>query len=423
MLLWIILTALTAVSAVVLAIPLIRRHEARLDARTATITVLKDQLADVDVQLAAGTIPAGDAEGLRVEIKRRMLAAGHIAEDQRRTMGSRALAGVAIGMAAMVALAAGALYSTMGQPGMGGAAVRVAAPANGPAAPVADQPQAAEIASLVGALETRVAADAKNPEGWRMLGWAYYQTDRYAEAATAYGKAVALKPDGAGYQSAYGEALVLAADGQVTPAARAAFDKAVASDGNDARARYFVGVAQQQGGDAKAAIANWLALLADSTGDAPWVPQVRSMIEAAARDAKIDVTAQLAAIKPLASGGASVAPPPMPGLAGVAATAAGAAAGPAASGSPGPSADQVAGAANMVPADRQAMIASMVDGLAKRLEANPKDEAGWLRLMRSRSVLGDAPAARKARDDGLKAFAGDAQATTRIKASAAELGL
>lgn len=413
MLLWTILTALTAVAAVVLAIPLIRRHEARVDARTATITVLRDQLADVDVQLAAGTIPPADAEGLRIEIKRRMLAAGHIAEDAPRTMGSRALAGVAIGMAAMVALAAGALYTSMGKPGMGGNAVPATAgtapPAAGPDAP----PQAAEIASLIGALETRVAADAKNPEGWRMLGWAYYQTERFADAATAYAKAVALKPDGEGYQSAYGEALALAANGQVTPAARAAFEKAVARDGNDARARYFIGVAKQQRGDAKGAIADWLQLLADSTGDAPWVPQVRSMIETAGRDTGIDVSARLAAIKPLASGGASVAPPPMPGLAGVAAGAA----------APGPSPDQVAGAANMAPADRQAMIASMVDGLAARLAANPKDEAGWLRLMRSRSVLGDAAAAGKARDDALKAFADDAAASARIKASAAELGL
>jgi cytochrome c-type biogenesis protein CcmH len=412
MILWIILTAITAVAAAVLTIPLVRRQEARADARTATISVLKDQLADVDVQLAAGTIPPADAEGLRVEIKRRMLAAGHIAEDAARPLGSRALAGVAIGLAALVALAAGGLYASMGQPGLVGTAAPVAAPAAAPAADDAP-PQAAEIAKLVGVLETKVAGDAQNPEGWRMLGWAYFQTERFADAATAYGKAVALRPDGEGYQSAYGEALTLAADGNVTPAARAAFDKAVARDGNDARARYFVGVAKQQGGDAKGAVEDWLALLADSTGDAPWVPQLRSMITAAGREAGIDVAARLAAIKPLASGGAAVAPPPMPGLAGVAAGAA----------EPGPSADQVAGAAGMAPADRQAMIATMVDGLAKRLAANPKDEAGWIRLMRSRQVLGDLAAANTAKADALRAFADDAAATARIKAAAGEMGL
>jgi cytochrome c-type biogenesis protein CcmH len=90
---------------------------------------------------------------------------------------------------------------------------------------------------------------------------------------------------------------------------------------------------------------------------------------------------------------------------------------------PGPSADQVAGAAAMTPDARQAMIRGMVDGLAKKLAANPRDEAGWLRLMRARSVLGDAPAAAKARNDAVAAFAGDAAAQGRIRAAAAEIGI
>ena len=104
----------------------------------------------------------------------------------------------------------------------------------------------------------------------------------------------------------------------------------------------------------------------------------------------------------------------MPGLAGVAAGVAA---------TPGPSADQVAGAQGMAPADRQAMITNMVDGLAKRLAANPKDEAGWVRLMRSRQVLGDMGAASAAKADALRAFGDDPAATARIKAAATEMGL
>jgi cytochrome c-type biogenesis protein CcmH len=255
-----------------------------------------------------------------------------------------------------------------------------------------------------------MAKNPADPDGWRMLGWSYFQTERFADAATAYGKAVALRPDGPGYQSAYGEALALAASGNITPASRTAFEKAVAQDRNDARARFFIGQAKAQGGDAKGAIDDWLALLADSATDAPWVPQLRAMLSETAKAAGIDITARLAAIRQPTSGGASVAAPP----------AAGASADPAA---PGPSADQIAGAASMTPADRQAMIASMVERLATRLAANPRDEAGWLRLIRARSVMGDAAATRKARDDALKAFADDAAATARIKAAAAELGV
>ncbi|OYU15342.1 MAG: c-type cytochrome biogenesis protein CcmI [Alphaproteobacteria bacterium PA4] len=409
MTLWIILTLMAAVAAAALTIPLVRRQEARADARAATIAVLKDQLADVDIQLAAGAIPPADAEGLRIEIKRRMLAAGHIPEDAMRPLGARALSGVALGLAAMVALAAGALYATMGKPGLAGTSAPVGtAAATAPAAPAADNPQAAEIAQLIAGLEKKVAANASDPEGWRMLGWSYFQTGRYADAATAYGKAVALKPDGPGFQSAWGEALVQAADGNVTPAAAAAFTAARQQDGSDARARYFLGLKKQQEGDAKGAIADWLALLGESAADAPWVPQLRGIITETAKTAGIDVTAELAAIKPPASGGATVAPPPGAAPAGV---------------MPGPSPDQVAGAAAMNPADRNAMIAGMVDRLSEKLKANPRDEAGWLRLIRARSVLGDTAAAVKARNDALAAFAGDSAAQGRIRAAATDMGI
>lgn len=420
MTLWIILTLMVAVSAAALTIPLVRRQEARADARAATIAVLRDQLGDVDVQLAAGTIPPADAEGLRVEIKRRMLAAGHIPDDVGRSFGSRALTGVAIGLAALVALAGGGLYATMGKPGLTGTSVPVAAAA-GAAAPAVEAQAAGEVATLVAGLEKKMAANPSDPEGWRMLGWSYFQAQRFADSAAAYGKAVALKPDGVGYQSAYGEALVQAGDGRVTPEAAKAFELARAQDGSDARARYFLGTKKQQDGDARGAIDDWITLLGESAGDAPWVPQLRGIIESTAAEAKIDVAARLAAVRPPASGGASVAAPPMAALAGAAA----AAAGPVAPAGvlPGPTQEQVAGAAAMTAGDRQAMIGGMVDKLAARLQTNPRDEAGWLRLMRARTVLGDKAAATRARNDALAAFAGDTGTQARIGAAATEMGI
>jgi cytochrome c-type biogenesis protein CcmH len=46
-------------------------------------------------------------------------------------------------------------------------------------------------------------------------------------------------------------------------------------------------------------------------------------------------------------------------------------------------------AADMSEAEREAMIRSMVDGLAARLKENPEDVDGWLRLGRSQLVLGE----------------------------------
>ena len=51
----------------------------------------------------------------------------------------------------------------------------------------------------------------------------------------------------------------------------------------------------------------------------------------------------------------------------------------------------------MSPADRQAMIESMVQGLADRLDQKGDDLAGWLKLVRAYTVL-------DRKDDALKAL-------------------
>lgn len=425
MTLWIILTALAALSAAWLTIPLVRRHEARVDARAATIAVLKDQLADVDVQLASGSIQPAEAEGLRNEVRRRLLAAGHIPAELDRTLGQKSLAGVALGLAALVAVAAAALYASMGQPELasGGAPGNITAGGPAPAsasAAAAAPPPSAEVAQLISGLEAKLQATPGDAEGWRMLGWSYFQTERYADAAKAYARAIAIDPDGAGYQSAYGEALVQVAGGQVTAAAAAAFEKAAQQDSADARARYFLGVRKAEQGDRQGAIADWLKLLADSPADAPWLPQLRTVIEQAAREAGIDIAARLAATRP--AGTARVPGIPESVAAAAAASAVPPAAG-AAGGVPSPSREQVQAVQQMTPADQQEMIRGMVNRLAERLKTNPNDEAGWLRLMRARQVLGDLPAARTARNQALAALGGNTAAQGRIKAAAAEMGL
>jgi len=82
------------------------------------------------------------------------------------------------------------------------------------------------------------------------------------------------------------------------------------------------------------------------------------------------------------------------------------------------------GNAAAVPArEHGAVIRSMVDGLANRLESYPRDIEGWTRLMRSRVVLGDRDAATAALRKALEVFKGDDSASSKIAAAALELGL
>jgi cytochrome c-type biogenesis protein CcmH len=238
-------------------------------------------------------------------------------------------------------------------------------------------------------------ADSPAAKDWRVVGWAYAEAGNAAEAAAAYRKAAAIEPDNAENWSSLGEALQ-AASRSVVPEAASAFRKALELDPRDPRARYFLAVQKDLGGDAKGAIEDWLALLRESPAGAPWEADLRRTLEQAAAKNRIDLAGRM----------------PAAGQTGTAIA-----------GIPGPSPEQLAAAASIPPGDQEAMIQRMVAGLEQRLQADPKDEQGWIGLMRSRMVLGQADKAGAALRSGLAAFASDAAATARLKGAAAELGV
>jgi cytochrome c-type biogenesis protein CcmH len=388
--LWIILTALVALVAVALAIPLVRRFELQPTDTAPTLAVLADELAEIDAQAARGSIAAGEAEALRTEVKRRMLAEGRVADAPRAPLAAGTTQGMAFALAGLVALSAGGIYLMLGRSDLGITALDApAVPVQQAAADPGNAAADAQVAQLVQGLQAKLKTDPNNAEGWRMLGWSQFNLQNFTESAAAYARAVALTPAAPGYQSAYGEALVQAADGTVTPVAQAAFTAAAKLDPADARARYFLGVHTLQAGNPRAAIAGWLQLLQSAPADAPWAGELRGVIERAAAQAGVDISADLA--QTAAPAGAI----------------------------PAPSADQAAAVSALPRAEQQAFIRSMVDGLAARLATNPKDAQGWQRLMRARTVLGDKPGAAAAYTQARAAFQND-PATLATLADAAK---
>ncbi|MCY0152915.1 hypothetical protein OEG86_12420 [Hoeflea alexandrii] len=73
--------------------------------------------------------------------------------------------------------------------------------------------------------------------------------------------------------------------------------------------------------------------------------------------------------------------------------------------------------------DRQAMIASMIEGLEARLTDNPDNVAGWLRLVRSHVVTGNRDKAQTALDRAFAVFAPSGPENSQLTALAGELGL
>ena len=369
MTLWIVLTVMIALAVCGLTIPLVRRYDLSGE-NGAGLDVLKTQLAEVESQLAGGTVSESEAEALRGEIKRRILAEARGKQSAARPLPAAAMPGLALGLVAIVALAATALYAAMGRPEISSAPASAPVAAN--TAPAADpQHPMGDVTSMIAGLENKLKQSPDNAQDWQMLGWSYMRTGRAADAAKAYARAVALDPKNNDYLSAQGEALAQA-DGQVSPEAAAVFRRAQAADPADPRARYFLAMFKDQQGDHKGAMADWIALLKSAAPDAPWAGEVRTYVENKAKEQGMDISAQL---------------PPRPAA------------------PPGPTAAQVAAAGQMPQGAQQAMIKGMVDKLAAELKANPRDADGWIRLMRARMVLGEKAQAQAAYRDARQAFA------------------
>lgn len=384
MILWMVLTVLVALAVAGLVIPLARPGKASDRAATPT-GILADQLTELDAQAAAGTVTADEAARLKLEIERRMLAEAKGPEAPARPLSEKALLRLALGLAAVVALGATGLYAVMGKPDVPSAN---AVAAKGGETNLPEGHPGGDVQAMIAQLKAQVERNPTDPEGWRMLGWSYFQSGQFDESAAAYDKAAGLDPTNPEHRSAQGESLVQAAGGQMTPAASTAFRQALKLDPNDPRARYFLAVEKDQAGDRDGAMADWIALINSAPDGAPWVGEVRRFVEDLARERGIDLTGKLKA-----SSTGAAAPR-------------------------GPSAGDIAAAQTMSPDDQQQMIRGMVEGLEGRLQEQPRDAEGWIRLMRARIVLGEPAAASRALKQGRAAFSDSPSDQARITEAA-----
>jgi cytochrome c-type biogenesis protein CcmH len=263
---------------------------------------------------------------------------------------------------------------------------------------------------MIGRLVERLNRNPNDLEGWRMLGWSFFNTERFAQSATAYARAIELNPQNADFRSSRGEALVRAADGLVTDEARAAFEQALRLDAKDPKGRFFMGLAKEQVGDKLSALDDWIAILNDTDSTDPWVTDLVQRVTELGQELGIDVSARMHRPKP-----------PGRGLSGMLQRQE--TAPKASTKSGGPSADDVHNAAAMTPSDRVAMIQGMVDRFASRLDQSPRDVEGWIKLMRSRKVLGETEAAEQTFRFALDVFKDAPREQERISAAARELDL
>jgi cytochrome c-type biogenesis protein CcmH len=214
----------------------------------------------------------------------------------------------------------------------------------------------------------RVRANPDDAQAWIYLARIYVTAGDADQAAGALGRGVlAARKQGREtpeLDTAYGELMVRAAGGQVPDGAAAAFTAALAADPANTPARYYLGMAAAQKGDRATAQRYWQSLLEEVPSNTPLHSEL------------VDQLASIGAAPPAVAG---------------------------AGGAPD--------------------IGAMVSGLAARLKSNPNDPAGWLRLIRAYSVLGDTVKAKEALATARKSVGADASVKAALDSEAAELKL
>jgi cytochrome c-type biogenesis protein CcmH len=377
MMLWFALALMTAAAIFAVLWPLARRTSQLRSG--SDVAVYRDQLEEIERDRAAGLIEEPEAAGAQVEVSRRLIAAvdAQAAPSSAATVAAMTLATAwrrrVVAVVALVALPIGAagFYLLIGSPLL----------PDQPLAPrLAQAPNTQSIDDVIARVESHLEQNPNDGRGWEVIAPIYTRLGRFDDALKARRNSLRLNGETAQRSAALGEALVLAANGVVTAEARAAFERAVALDGSDVQARYFLGLAAEQAGNPAQAAEVWRALIAAAPPDAPW----RDFIQRA--------------LDRLGSTAAPAAPS-------------------------GPTKEQIAASSDLSPDQRTTMVRGMVARLAERLQNDGSDVEGWMRLVRSYMVLGERDKARAAVADARRALADDAAKLQRLDELIKELKL
>jgi cytochrome c-type biogenesis protein CcmH len=328
----------------------------------------RSQVEGIDRDVALGFLTFDDAQAAKAEAGRRLLRAADVPVGGRKSRLGARIASIAV-LVAIPAMSLG-LYAALGKPDV---------PDQPLSARVAERQGQAEVQSAVRKIEDHLAASPDDGRGWEILGPVYMKMGRYEDAARAYGNASRVLGETPERLTVQGEALVFAAQEAVTAQAQEIFAKVLALQPDHPVAFFYLALAREQGGDRNGALDGYMQLAKGTPPDAPWQSAVRARI--------------------LGLGGT---PPVLDGT------------------PKGETADAVRA---MPSAEQRAMIRSMVDGLAARLESEGGDVDGWLRLLRSYKVLQENDLAKAALARARHALGANPDGLSRVNALAEDLGL
>lgn len=282
---WVAFTAMALTALALVTLPLLRPKPAPAVGRgDYDLVVYSDQLGEVARDVERGLLTAAQAEAARIEIQRRMLAAGAGGKEAGGKAGEggkkvRAAARpqpatrLAAGLAVLVPATAFGIYLALGAPRL-------------PDRPFAEragefaetQEQAAKIQAMVAGLEAKLQQNPSDGKGWAMLGRSRRVLGETDKAHEAFRKAMELMPKDVDTRLEYA-GLLMDEAGQLTREFVVVMREVLDLDPNQPDALYFVGMAEAQIGKPDKARTLWARLLALLPTDSPERAELQKLLK------------------------------------------------------------------------------------------------------------------------------------------------
>jgi len=237
---WALGAALAALVLVLLLRPLLfARRGAGVSRDQANVAVYRDQLRELEADLAAGKLLQADYERSRAELEARLLEDVGGAEDPAGTRGGRKLAA---GLAAAVPALAIAVYFTVGNPG------------------AIETPQH-DLQAMAERLAAHLKTSADDAQGWALLGRSYAALGRFPESVEAYSQAALRSPRDADLLADFADALAMARGQSLQGPPEELIRRALEIDPKNMKALALAGTAAFDRRDFNAAVAYWKQML------------------------------------------------------------------------------------------------------------------------------------------------------------------
>jgi cytochrome c-type biogenesis protein CcmH len=265
---WAIGAALAALALALVLRPLVfSRTAGKVRREDANVSIYKDQLRELDADLAGGRLAQADYERSRAELETRLLQ--DVGADPAPQ--GRAARGLVLLLALAIPLVGAGLYFAVGNPR------------------AIDRP-AENLQAMVERLAAHLRDNPDDASGWKLLGRAYASMERFPEAADAYAKAAVRTPRDAQLLTDLAEALAMARGRSLEGEPEKLLARALELEPANLKALALAGTAAFTRRDYRAAQAHWEKML-------PLVPAESE--EGRSIQASIDEAKALAAQRPL----------------------------------------------------------------------------------------------------------------------------